>query len=166
MRWFRLRQSFSFKQRAKSLVELESSVSQAYMFDLLQDEAKKLDNLKKSNNYTNTIRGIFGSPMLIRRCLIIFYTWMILLAVYLGIGMGISGNLHRIMNPYLVFLIAAACEFVSIVTCHLVLNRFGRKHPMIIFMFICSIAIYLIPVYYKTFPRVSMCFYFLGNFWI
>ncbi len=165
MHWCRLTRSLSSRQKAKSLVELESSVSKAYMFDLLQDESIKLENLKKSNNYTSTIRGIFGSPMLIRRCLIIFYTWMILLAVYLGIGMGISGNLHKFMNPYAVFLIAACCEFVSIVTVHLVLNRFGRKFPMIIFMFICSIAIYLIPVYYKELPKVSMFFYFLGNFY-
>lgn len=77
--------------------------------------------------------------------------------------MGISGNLDKIMSPYKVFFIAAICEFISIVTCHLVLNRFGRKYPLIIFMFISSIAIYLIPVYYHNYPYVSIVFYFLGK---
>lgn len=162
-RWFSVKQSFSFKHRSKQLVDLESMTSKVYMFTLLQDEAKKLDDLKKVNNYTNTLRGILKSPMLIRRCLIIFYTWMILLAVYLGIGMGISGNLDKVMDPYLSFLIAACCEFVSIVTVHLVLDRYGRKYPLIIFMFIASIAIYLIPVYYHDYPTVSIVFYFLGK---
>ena len=89
---------------------------------------------------------------------------MVVLAVYLGIGMGISGNLDKIMNPYLVFLIAAVCEFFSIVTCHLSLNRFGRKYPLVAFLIINSTAIYLIPVYFENQIWVSMFFYFLAKF--
>jgi OCT family organic cation transporter-like MFS transporter 4/5 len=72
--------------------------------------------------------------------------------------------LDKIMNPYLVFLIAAICEFVSIVTCHLVLNRFGRKYPMVVFMLLSSIAIYLIPVYFESQPYVSIVFYFMAKY--
>ena len=78
--------------------------------------------------------------------------------------MGISGNLDKLWDPYLVFLIAACCEFVSIVTCHLVLNKYGRKLPFIVFMSVCSMAVYLIPVYFHTLPRVSIAFYFLAKY--
>ena len=85
IRWFNIKQKFSYQHNQKDLVEIESSTSQDYMFTLLQEEANKLDQSKSNNNYTNTLRGILKSRMLIRRCLIIFYTWMIILAVYLGL---------------------------------------------------------------------------------
>ena len=145
-------------------MDFESSASAAYVLDLLQEEANKLNQIRKNTSYVKTLVGMTQSPVLLRRCLIIFYNWMIILAVYLGIGMGISGNLDQIMNPYLVSLIAALCEFTSIVTCHLVLDRYGRKFPLISFMAICSITIYLIPVYFSSHPRFSIFLYFLAKY--
>jgi OCT family organic cation transporter-like MFS transporter 4/5 len=89
---------------------------------------------------------------------------MVILAVYLGIGMGISGNLDKFINPYLVFLIAAVCEFVAVVTCHLVLNKLGRKIPLVVFLTINAISIYLIPVHFHGYPYISIIFYFLAKY--
>ena len=66
------------------MIDFESDASAAYMFTYLQEEANKLDALKKNTSYSQTARAILNSPLLIRRCLIIFYTWMVILAVYLG----------------------------------------------------------------------------------
>ena len=141
-----------------------SDSSSAYIFSLLQDEANNLKKLRKNTSYKQTLIGITKSPILIKRCLIIFYNWMVILAVYLGIGMGISGNLDKYMNPYLVFFIAALCEFTSIVTCHMVLNKFGRKNCFVFFMILCSLAIYLIPVYFHSYPILAIFFYFLAKY--
>ena len=145
-------------------VDFENGASLAYVFTLLQEEANKLDQVRKNTSYVKTLIGITKSPLLMRRALIIFYNWMIILAVYLGIGMGISGNLDQILSPYLVSLIAAICEFFSIVTCHLVLDKYGRKYPLIFFMAICAVTIYLIPVYYTSQPRLAIFFYFLAKY--
>ena len=152
------------KENKKVKVDLENEESWVYIFSLLQEEANKLSVARKNTSYTQTLIGITKSPILMRRAFILFYTWMVILAVYLGIGMGISGNLDKVMNPYLVFLLAATFEFLSIVTCHLVLNRFGRKYPLIVFMVVSSVAMYLIPAYFESRPVVSIVFYFLAKY--
>jgi MFS family permease len=138
--------------------------SWVHMFTLLQQESNKFATARKNTSYKKTIKEILGSSILVKRCLILFYIWMVILAVYLGIGMGISGNLDKSFNPYIVFLIAAICEFLSIVTCHIVLNRFGRKYPLICFLVLCSIVIYLIPVFYETQPFMTMVVYFIAKY--
>ena len=148
----------------RTKIDVEHDATWDYILSLLRTEANNLAEAKKNTSYLQTLVGIIKSPILLRRCLILFYTWMVILAVYLGIGMGISGNLDKIMNPYLVFLIAAIFEFISIVTCHLTLNRFGRKYPLIVFLLITSISIYLIPVYYESQPNFSILFYFLAKY--
>lgn len=145
-------------------IDFESEIASAQIFSLLQDEANKLESLRKNTSYKQTLKGILESTVLIKRCLIIFYNWMVILGVYLGIGMGISGNLDKYMNPYVVFFIAALCEFLSIVTCHIILNKFGRKYCYVFFMILCSLAIYLIPVYFHTHPKLAMFFYFLAKY--
>lgn len=146
-------------------VDLKDDITSMYLLTLLQEEANKISS-NRAQSYTATLRGIVRSPMLLRRSFVLSYTWMVILACYLGIGMGISGNLDRFLNPYLVFAIAAGFEFASIVTCHLVLNRFGRKYPLIIFMLTTSLAIYLIPVNFEKWPWVAMGFYFLAKYTI
>ncbi|CAF0756334.1 unnamed protein product [Brachionus calyciflorus] len=155
---------FAKKIQKKTNVDLENQESWVYIFSLLQEEANRLSLLKKTTSYTQTIVGITHSPILMRRCFILFYTWMVILAVYLGVGMGISGNLDKFINPYLVFLIAAGFEFLSVVTCHLVLDKFGRKYPLVCFMIISSIAIYLIPVHFESRPWISIGFYFMAKY--
>jgi OCT family organic cation transporter-like MFS transporter 4/5 len=135
------------------------------LLTVLQEEARKFSTLKKNTSYSRTWHGILKSPILLRRFFILIYTWMVMLAVYLGIGMGISGNLDKIMDPYLVFFVAAVCEFFSIVTCHLSLNRFGRKFPLVTFLIINSISIYLIPIYFDSkHTWVAVFFYFLAKY--
>ena len=137
-------------------VDVEHLESWTYIFSLLQEEASKLSLQKANSSYKRTLRGITRSPILMRRCFILFYVWMVILAVYLGIGMGISGNLDRFIDPHLVFLIAACCEFLSVVTCRMVLDRFGRKYPLVCFIMATSICIYLIPVHFESYPWVSL----------
>lgn len=145
-------------------MDVENLESWTYIFTLLQEEASKLSLQKANTSYKRTLLGITRSPVLMRRCFILFYIWMVILAVYLGIGMGISGNLDRYINPYLVFLIAACCEFTSVVTCHLVLDKYGRKYPLICFMVATGMAIYLIPVHFESHPWVSIVFYFMAKY--
>jgi OCT family organic cation transporter-like MFS transporter 4/5 len=142
--------------------DLKDIDSSMYVFDLMQEEAVRLTASRAS--YMETLRGILHSPLLMRRFLVLAYTWMVILAVYLGIGMGISGNLDKHMSPYVVFWVAAAFEFASIVTCHLALNRFGRKWPLVLFMMTTSATIYLIPVYFARRPWVSIAFYFVAKY--
>lgn len=145
-------------------VDVKNLESWTYIFSLLQEEAGKLSAQKANSSYKRTLQGITRSPILMRRCFILFYVWMVILAVYLGIGMGISGNLDRFINPHLVFLIAACCEFASVVTCHFVLDTFGRKYPLIIFITTTGIAIYLIPVHFESYPWVSIVVYFAAKY--
>jgi OCT family organic cation transporter-like MFS transporter 4/5 len=152
----------SSQQSEDQFLDLNDIDSSMYVFDLMQEEAIRLSANRVS--YKTTLKGILHSPLLMRRCCVLFYTWMVILAVYLGIGMGISGNLDKYMNPYLVFFIAAVFEFASIVTCHLVLNKYGRKYPLVIFMLTTSVAIYLIPVYFNSKPWVSIGFYFVAKY--
>ncbi len=89
---------------------------------------------------------------------------MVILAIYLGISGGIVSNLDKMFDPYFVFFIAAIFEFLSIVTVHLVLNRFGRKFPLVIFMLMSSITIYLIPYFLKSQPILTLIFYFISKY--
>jgi hypothetical protein len=73
--------------------------SWVHMFTLLQQESNKLATARKNTSYKQTIQEILRSSVLVKRCLILFYTWMVILAVYLGIGMGISGNLDKSVLP-------------------------------------------------------------------
>ena len=50
------------------------------------------------------------------------------------------------------------------VTCQLVLDKFGRKYPLVCFMIMNSVAIYLIPVHFETRPWVSIIFYFMSKY--
>lgn len=140
--------------------------SWTYIFALLQEEANKLSEMKKANTLRRSVSSILRSPVCVRRCFILFYTWMVILAVYLGIGMGISGNLDKFINPYAVFFMAAVCEFVGVITCHLVLDRFGRKFPLIVFLTFNAITIYLIPVYFESYPYLAIVFYFMAKYFI
>ena len=145
-------------------LDVEHDEAWDYVLSLLRNEANKLSSLRQASSYKQTVAGILKSPVMLKRCFILLFTWMVILAVYLGIGMGISGNLDKLIDPYLVFSIAAVCEFVSIVTCHMVLNRYGRKLPLVAFMYLSSVAIYLIPVYYESRPAVSVAFYFVAKY--
>ena len=140
--------------------------SAAYIHSLLQEEANKLTSSGRAS-YTATWHGLLSSPRLLRRCLVLFYTWMVILAVYLGVGMGISGNLDKHLDPYLVFGLAAFFEFASIVTCHLVLNRFGRKYPLVVFLLVTAVALYLVPMFWQAQRAyVSVAFYLLAKYGI
>lgn len=141
-------------------MDVKNVESWTYIFSLLQEEASKLSQQKANSSYKRTLIGIMRSPILMRRCFILFYVWMVILAVYLGIGMGISGNLDRYIDPHLVFFIAACCEFAGVVTCRLVLDRFGRKYPLVCSITATAIAIYLIPVHFESHPWVSIFVYF------
>jgi MFS family permease len=126
-------------------VVVEDENSWIQMFSVLQEESSKLSVLRTTTSYKHALEKIFKSRILIKQCLILFYVWMVILAIYLGISGGIVSNLDKMFDPYFVFFIAAIFEFLSIVTVHLVLNRFGRKFPLVIFMLMSSITIYLIP---------------------
>jgi OCT family organic cation transporter-like MFS transporter 4/5 len=134
------------------------------MFSILQDESSKLSSARQNASYKNTLKEILKCPNLLKRCFILCYTWMVVLACYLGIGMGMSGNLDKIFDPYVVFLIAAFFEFFSILTCQFVLNRYGRKYPLIVFMLMSSISIYLIPYFFKSQPLITLIFYFISKY--
>lgn len=145
--------------------ELESinEEESIYIYSLLQEEANKIQETKKLN-YTETFLGILRSKLLRRRSFILFYIWMIILMVYLGMGMGMSNAMDKFMNPYLIFLIQSIAELLGIATCQLVLNRFGRKYPLIIFMMLSSVVIILIPAYYKKLPIASFIFYLIAKY--
>nr|KAG5711002.1 hypothetical protein BaRGS_013736 [Batillaria attramentaria] len=67
---------------------------------------------------------LFTSPVLILRCLIIFFNWCVVSMVYYGLGLNVgslSGNL------FLNFLYANIAETLSYVFCLLLLNRTGRR---------------------------------------
>ncbi|RNA33199.1 organic cation transporter [Brachionus plicatilis] len=161
-----LKYLFNKKIEKKTNVDLENEQNWVHVFTMLQEEANQLSVLKKTTSYRQTIMGITRSPVLMKRCFILFYTWMVILAVYLGIGMGISGNLDKFINPYLVFVIAAGFEFLSVVTCHFVLDKFGRKIPLCCFIIMTSVAIYIIPIYFETYPWISIVAYFFAKYTI
>ncbi len=62
---------------------LKNKESSVYIHSLLQEEANKLVKNKPSN-YTDTFVGITKSKILMKRCFILFYIWMVILMVYLG----------------------------------------------------------------------------------
>jgi hypothetical protein len=98
--------------------DFDDDAYSSYIFTLLQEDARKTANQKKLT-YKDTINGVIYSPHLRKRSLILFYVWMVILLIYLGVGMSISDNLKHLIDPYLTFLIAAILEFCSIITCHL-----------------------------------------------
>jgi OCT family organic cation transporter-like MFS transporter 4/5 len=79
-------------------------------------------------------------------------------------GMGMSNVMDFLVNPYIMFSIQAVFEILGIVTCQLVLNRYGRKIPLVMFMFISAVVIILIPVFYKTYPYASCAFYLIAKY--
>ena len=142
---------------------LKNEETSAYIVSLLQNEANKF-NKKNVQTYRKTFNEIKKSKKFLIRCFILFYIWMVILMVYLGMGMGISNAMDKHVNPYLIFLIQACCEFIGIVTCHLSLNTFGRKIPLILFMALASTSIFFIPVFYSKYPFVSCVFYLLAKY--
>jgi MFS family permease len=123
--------------------------------------------IRRSTSLRHTIGEIIHAPQLLYRSIILFYTWSVILAVYLGIGMGIAGNLDSYMHPHRVFVAAAIFEFLSILTCHVILDRFGRKNTLVTCMAFTCVYTYLIPINlaHQT-PYISMAFYFAAKFTI
>ncbi len=72
------------KQTAnRSENHLKNNESIVYIHSLLQEEANKLVKNKPSN-FAETFTGITKSKILLKRCFILFYIWMVILMVYLG----------------------------------------------------------------------------------
>lgn len=144
---------------------LKNEETSVYIHTLLQEEANKFYKARKTqHSYTRTLVDITKSRTLMRRCFILFYIWSVILMVYLGIGMGITNVMDKLVNPHLIFLLQAICEFFGIVTCHLVLNRYGRKIPLIIFMILSAIVIVLVPVLRFRYPIASCVVYLIAKY--
>ena len=144
---------------------LKNEETSAYIVSLLQEEASKFKNNKKNlHTYSKTLKEIKSSKKLLKTCSILFFNWMVILMVYLGMGMGISNAMDQHINPYLMFLIQACFEFLGIVTCHLTLNRFGRKKALITFMALSSTTIFLIPIFFSKYPIASGVFYLIAKY--
>ena len=156
----------SRRERSESLTLFTSSL-EAQLITILQQDAHHLTNARKHTNLSQILAQIMHSPQLLYRSLILFYTWSVILACYLGIGMGIVGNLDAYMQPHRVFLAAAVFEFLSVLCCQFILDRFGRKNTLITCMVFTSVYIYLIPVNLaQQKPYISMMFYFAAKFTI
>ena len=144
---------------------LKNEETSEYIVSLLQEEASKFRINKKSVfTYSKTLKDIKNSKKLLKTCFILFYNWMVILMVYLGMGMAISSVMDQHVNPYLMFLIQAGFEFLGIVTCHIALSHFNRKIPLVFFMALSSVAIFFIPFFFTKYPMVSGAFYLVAKY--
>ncbi|XP_041369553.1 organic cation transporter protein-like [Gigantopelta aegis] len=70
------------------------------------------------------ITAMFTSPVLLLRCVIIFFNWMALNAIYYGISLNV-GNLSG--NVYLNFVISSLVELSAYVTLIFIMDKTGRR---------------------------------------
>jgi len=75
---------------------------------------------------------------LCKNSLILFFNWFVNSGTYYGISLSTS-DLGG--NPYINFLISAAVEIPANLLVLLVLNRFGRKIPLCVFMLVAGVTL-------------------------
>lgn len=118
--------------------------------DLLNDARHR----PKRYSYTHVLTSVIKSTSMRQRCLIIFYIMMTNLMVYLGIGMGITALTND--RPYEIFFFSIFAELFGLCLCHFCVTKFGRKIPLILFYFFCSLSIISIPITHQNYPVLSL----------
>ena len=73
-----------------------------------------------------------------KNSLILFFNWFVNSGTYYGLSLSTS-DLGG--NPYINFLISAAVEIPANLLVLLVLNRFGRKIPLCLFMLLAGVTL-------------------------
>ncbi|XP_041370295.1 organic cation transporter protein-like [Gigantopelta aegis] len=92
---------------------------------------------------------MFTSPVLLLRCVIIFFNWLAIYVIYYGIGLNV-GNLSG--NVYLNFIISSLVELFAYTTLLFVMDKTGRKKIYLVSMLLGGIACLatIFPLIYGT----------------
>ncbi|XP_041369552.1 organic cation transporter protein-like [Gigantopelta aegis] len=95
------------------------------------------------------ITAMFTSPVLLLRCVIIFFNWLAINIIYYGLGLNVS-NLSG--NVYLNFVISSLVELVAYIILIFIMDKTGRKKLYLVSMLLGGIACLatVFPVMYGT----------------
>ncbi|CAH1796652.1 unnamed protein product [Owenia fusiformis] len=85
-----------------------------------------------------TIVDVFRHPKLRMYCLIMCYLWLVSSLVYYGLSLSTSALAG---NMYLNFFISGAVEVPAYILCIILLQTFGRRWPLCIFLCTCGVAL-------------------------
>ncbi|KAL8562536.1 hypothetical protein ACOMHN_045801 [Nucella lapillus] len=167
LRWLLLKRRM---EEAEKLVRKMSSfngipVPQA-VWEVVRKEADKLAGVAEEKFH---FVHLFRTPRLRRRTILLFYIWLTITAGYYGLTLSIVSLPG---NKYVNFFISGAVEFVHYALSMWVMNKFGRKKPLLV----CFLAAGVCCIVAASIPRgtaedeylkhVSTAFAIVGRFFM
>jgi OCT family organic cation transporter-like MFS transporter 4/5 len=101
---------------------------------------KYTDELEKQTNNKPpavSLIGLWKTPNMRRATLVLYFTWFVCTFAYYGFSLN-TNDLGG--DPFINFLISGAVEFPAYALAMVVIKRFGRRKPLILFLVIGGIA--------------------------
>ncbi|XP_076444570.1 organic cation transporter protein-like [Babylonia areolata] len=114
------------------------------MLKTLQDDHGPSE---KSSSRTYTVLDCLRTWNMARLSLNVWFNWLVNALVYYGLSLN-TENLAG--SPYLNFMVAGAVEIPAYALCILLLNRVGRRTPLIVSMYVGGLACILSGLLPKT----------------
>ncbi|XP_076444569.1 organic cation transporter protein-like [Babylonia areolata] len=102
---------------------------------------------EKSSSRTYTVLDCLRTWNMARLSLNVWFNWLVNALVYYGLSLNTT-NLAG--SPYLNFMVAGAVEIPAYALCILLLNRVGRRTPLIVSMYVGGLACILSGLLPKT----------------
>lgn len=110
------------------------------------------------------LKVILKTRILLIRTVAIIFNWLTNNLVYYGLTLG-TGELQW-GSPYLNFALSTTVELIAIVSSQFCFNRFGRKIPYVINMFIAGLTLIAVIFVPKNFPQLITLLALVGKFTI
>ncbi|XP_052766824.1 organic cation transporter protein-like [Mya arenaria] len=118
--------------RSIEQVEVDTFVKQGTEQHVETKDVKPMDGQTKAV----TILDLFKTPKIRRYTIVMFYLWFVISLAYFGILFS-TPTLHG--NMFVNLAISGAVEMPACLTCMYVLERTGRRKPLVCFMLLCGV---------------------------
>ncbi|XP_072019915.1 organic cation transporter protein-like [Amphiura filiformis] len=125
-RWLISRGQFS---KAEQIIRKAAKVNKAQLPKVLFEEHEQI--MEKEDKAIGTPWDLFKTPNMRAKSLNLFYNWFVNNMVYYGLSLSTSG---LGVNDYVAAFVSGAVEVPALLSCWFILDRFGRRFPLFIYM--------------------------------
>ncbi|XP_072020844.1 organic cation transporter protein-like [Amphiura filiformis] len=125
-RWLISRGKFA---KAEQIIRKAAKVNKAQLPEVLFEEHEQI--MEKEDKAMGTPWDLFKTPNMRAKSLNLFYNWFVNNMVYYGLSLSTSG---LGVNDYVAAFVSGAVEVPAYISCWFILDRFGRRLPLCIYM--------------------------------
>ncbi|XP_072020229.1 organic cation transporter protein-like [Amphiura filiformis] len=146
--------------RAEKIIRRAAKVNKVELPDVLFDENDKEARFTAGGRRPTQL-DLFRTPNLRFKTLNILYNWFVINLVYYGLSLSTS---VLGVNVYLAAFVSGAVEFPAYLSCWFIVQRFGRKVPLCLYMVVGGVTCLLTIVVPLGVPRTIVAM--VGKFCI